>query len=66
MIIPEQELNIPDLIILGKIIQESGINTRSTIFNKLIQILVFADDVGLFPRTHIGLKALIAITKGCK
>ncbi|GIY04456.1 reverse transcriptase domain-containing protein [Caerostris darwini] len=34
-------------VTLEKVIRDSGINTRATIFNKSVQILAYADDIDI-------------------
>jgi sorting nexin-29 len=38
-------------VALKKVIRDSGIQTRGTIFFKTVQILAFADDIDLMART---------------
>jgi len=42
-------------IALGKVIRDSGIQTRGTIFFKIVQILAYADDIDLMACTTLGL-----------
>jgi len=42
-------------IALEKVIWDSGIQTRGTIFFKTVQILAYADDIDLMARTTLGL-----------
>ena len=42
-------------IALEKVIWDSGIQTRGTIFFKTVQILAYADDINLMARTTLGL-----------
>jgi sorting nexin-29 len=42
-------------IALEKVIRDSGIQTRGTIFFKTVQILAYADDIDLMARTIPGL-----------
>jgi hypothetical protein len=43
-------------IVLEKLVRDSGIQTRGTIFYKTVQMLAYADDVDLMSRTMIGLR----------
>jgi len=46
-------------IALEKVIQDSGIQTRGTIFFKSVQILAHADDIDLMARTISGLNETV-------
>ena len=46
-------------IALEKVIRDSGIQTRGTIFFKAVQILAYADDIDLMTRTTPGLNEVI-------
>lgn len=51
-------------IALEKVIRDSNINNRGTIFNKSIQLLAFADDIGIIARTPRALEeAFISLEK---
>ena len=45
---------------LHKVIKDSGINTRGTIFNKSVQIFAFADDIDIIAQTPNALKEAFA------
>jgi len=52
---------------LEKVIQDSGIQTRGTIFFKTVQILAFADDIDLLARTTLGLnEAFLNLEKSAR
>ena len=51
-------------IALEKIIRDSKINTRSTIFSKSVQIIAYADDIDIIARTQKDLKdAFLALER---
>ncbi|GFY24029.1 putative endonuclease-reverse transcriptase [Trichonephila clavipes] len=41
---------------LKKVVRDSNINTRGNIFNKSIQLLIFADDIDIIARTPTALR----------
>ena len=54
-------------IALEKVIRDSGIQTRGTIFFKTVQILAYADDIDLMARTTSGLsEALLNLEKSAR
>ena len=49
---------------LEKVVRDSGINTRGTIFNRSVQILAYADDIDILSRSAKELKvAFLALEK---
>ena len=52
-------------IALEKVIRDSGIQTRGTIFFKTVQILAYADDIDLMARTIPGLKEAFLNLEKC-
>jgi len=46
---------------LEKLIRDSGIQTRGTIFFKIVQTLAYADDIDLMARTNLGLNEALYI-----
>ena len=54
-------------IALEKVIRNSGIQTRGTIFFKTVQILAYADDIDLMPHTTPGLnEAFLKLEKSAR
>ena len=54
-------------IALEKVIQDSGIQTRGTIFFETVQILAYANDIDLMARTTLGLnKAFLNLEKSAR
>ena len=54
-------------IALEKVIRDSGIQTRRTIFFKIVQILAYADDIDLMARTITGLnEAFLNLEKSAR
>jgi len=54
-------------IALEKVIRDSGIQTRGTIFFKIVQILAYADDIDLIARTTPGLnEAFLKLEKSAR
>jgi sorting nexin-29 len=54
-------------IALEKVIRESGVNTRGTIFYNSVQILAYANDINIIARTQGAMKeAFISIEKAGK
>ena len=52
---------------LEKVIRDSGIQTRGTIFLKAVQILAYADDIDLMARTTLGLnEAFLNLEKSAR
>jgi len=52
---------------LEKVIQDSGIQTRGTIFFETVQILAYANDIDLMARTTLGLnKAFLNLEKSAR
>jgi hypothetical protein len=50
-------------IALEKVIRDSGIQTRSTIFYKSIQILAYADDIDIIGRSESDIKKVYTALK---
>jgi len=54
-------------IALEKVVWDSGIQTRGTIFFKTVQILAYADDIDLMARTTLGLnEAFLNLEKSAR
>jgi sorting nexin-29 len=54
-------------VTLEKIIQDSGIQTRGTIFSKTVQILAYVGDIDLMARTTPGLsEAFLNLEKSAR
>ena len=53
-------------IALEKVIRDSGIQTRGTIFFKTVQILACADDIDLMACTIPGLEAFLKLEKSAR